>query len=900
MPVDTGPDKIGRYEIQSLIARGGMGRVYLARDPNTSRLVVVKLLDATLDSSDVRDRFDREAKSLASLSHPNIVHIYDYGDFQESPFIVMEYVRGETLEEKIRRRAPLPLSDKLGLMTEVCAGLAHAHEAGIVHRDVKPANLMVDQDGRVKILDFGIARVADSSLTRGYSQGGWGQLRIGTPGYMSPEQTRGDDIDHRTDIFSIGAVCYELLAYREAFPGATPDQIESKVMRTPPEPLAVQLPGLDPEIDQIIARALAQDPNDRYQDAAALKEAFERCRLPLAPSNGATSSRRPTPPAGPMSRPPGSRADAAYARAAAAYEERAFDLARRLLIEALAEDPAHAGARALQARLDPPPPARVARPAPVPRQYPAAASMRSARQETRGEGPETISVDPTVLIERASRSPEPDQIDPTVLIQRDDLLRRLADAEPQRSAAPSSRPGRTASEPTVLITPKQRPASFPPKTPFPRGAFLLPLWLRVKTLGRRPPSPPRRQPPAKGAARRPGGRWTPSTRGTLIAVAAVAVAFLFVLGAIQIGAWMWPAGELLTLSKPVGGTIVGSGLSCGTGGSDCTATLAVGETVQLRAEPDPEYVWSSFTGDCAPKGRITMTQARTCGATFDRVAQPKALTWRLTIVKPTGGTVLVAGGIECGTLGTTCSSDLGDGLPATVIAQADPGYEFVRFTGDCDEKGETTMTTARTCGAEFIESSRPKATSIPRQGPSDPATPKSRTDQAKASTTVANTPPAEPVQPPPGPADPSGAPSRQEPQVPTDSDPKPASEAITRDAHAKAEIEQLIKNYCAALETRKPERVKEWFPLVNEKTLRKQFEQYKSLRCTVIPPKEYAQFDAGPAGAAQFKFEMKQILQSRVAGPETHETIVTMKVSRTDLRSPWLIDRATHETKPKD
>src|SRR4029079_19437365 len=192
------PSHIDRYEIKTLIAAGGMGSLYLARDtnPNTNRLVAVKLLLANLDSGDLRERFAREARALAALNHPNIVDIYDSGEFQGSPFIVMEYVRGETLAEKIKRRAPMSLAQQLKLMSELCSGLAHAHEAGIVHRDIKPANLMVDQHGRLKILDFGIARMHEASMTRiGGIQMTQVNMRIGTPGYMSPEQIEGGDID---------------------------------------------------------------------------------------------------------------------------------------------------------------------------------------------------------------------------------------------------------------------------------------------------------------------------------------------------------------------------------------------------------------------------------------------------------------------------------------------------------------------------------------------------------------------------------------------------------------------------------------------------------------------------------------------------------------------------------
>src|SRR6266849_4437118 len=163
----TFPARIGRYETKGILAAGGMGDLYLARDtnPNTNRLVALKLLNANLNTGDLRERFGRESRALAALSHPNIVNIYDSGEFEGSPFIVMEYVRGETLAEKIKRREPLSLSEKLKLMMEVCAGLGHAHEVGVIHRDIKPANLIVELQGRLRILDFGIARVTEGALT---------------------------------------------------------------------------------------------------------------------------------------------------------------------------------------------------------------------------------------------------------------------------------------------------------------------------------------------------------------------------------------------------------------------------------------------------------------------------------------------------------------------------------------------------------------------------------------------------------------------------------------------------------------------------------------------------------------------------------------------------------------
>ena len=267
----------------------------------------------------------------------------------------MEYVRGETLAEMIKRRAPLSVAQKLKLMAELCAGLAQAHEAGIIHRDIKPANLMVDQQGRLKILDFGIARVAEGSLTRVGLPLTQVNMLIGTPGYMSPEQIEGGEVDHRSDIFAVGAVCYELLAYDEAFAGTNTRQIESRVLRGQPAPLASVVPGLDPEIDEIVLRALKRDPNKRYQDAATFEKALERLRSRLGP-DAAAPPRRPTPPPPPQSargKSRDARAEAAYQRALAAYNGGAPEAARRFAVEALAEDPSHAAARALLARLQP-------------------------------------------------------------------------------------------------------------------------------------------------------------------------------------------------------------------------------------------------------------------------------------------------------------------------------------------------------------------------------------------------------------------------------------------------------------------------------------------------------------------------------------------------------------------
>ena len=213
----------------------------------------------------------------------------------------MEYIRGETLAEKMRRRADVSLSQKLQLLSELCAGLAHAHESEIIHRDIKPANLMVDPHGRLKILDFGIARASEIGRTRVGIQLTRLNVQIGTPGYMSPEQIEAQPIDTRSDVFAVGAVAYELIAYREAFPGATTRQIENKVVGEDPQPLTMAVEGLS-EIAAVIGTAL-EKTLQALQDARQLERAdgfvrgwsrrAPRCSAPPAPVPAAHGERKP-------------------------------------------------------------------------------------------------------------------------------------------------------------------------------------------------------------------------------------------------------------------------------------------------------------------------------------------------------------------------------------------------------------------------------------------------------------------------------------------------------------------------------------------------------------------------------------------------------------------------------
>ena len=272
------PSRFAKYEVLRRIGQGGMGTAYLARDEELDRLVVIKALRDATDDEDLRQRFFREARTAARLRHPNIVTVFDVGVQDGQPFIAMEYVEGSSLSEIIRVHRPLPLIQKLSYLEQICSGLHHAHSAGVVHRDIKPSNLMVDRRDVVRILDFGIARVAsDEGMTRDGAM-------IGTPSHMSPEQLLGRPVDHRSDIFSVGLVAYELLAYQRAFPGTIADGLIHKLANENPAPLLELCPGLPPRLDAIVGRALAKRPDDRFADLGEALEALREVSRSLDPS----------------------------------------------------------------------------------------------------------------------------------------------------------------------------------------------------------------------------------------------------------------------------------------------------------------------------------------------------------------------------------------------------------------------------------------------------------------------------------------------------------------------------------------------------------------------------------------------------------------------------------------
>ena len=205
--------EIGKYKILGQIGEGAMGVVYRALDPVLNRPVAIKVMsDALARDTDLRGRFLREAQSAGSLQHPNIITIYDFGEVDGHPFIAMEFVEGADLNELLEQKTPMTLVEKLDVLIDVLNGLAFAHKRGIVHRDIKPGNIRIDGDGRARVMDFGIAHLNSSTMTRT-------GVMVGTPAYMSPEQITGGDVSPASDLFAVGAVMYELLVGVQAFRG---------------------------------------------------------------------------------------------------------------------------------------------------------------------------------------------------------------------------------------------------------------------------------------------------------------------------------------------------------------------------------------------------------------------------------------------------------------------------------------------------------------------------------------------------------------------------------------------------------------------------------------------------------------------------------------------------------
>src|SRR5256884_3865638 len=266
----------GRYKIVRKLGAGGMADVYLAEDQELGRRVAIKILnDRHANDDQFVERFRREAKNAAGLSHPNIVSIYDRGEAEGTYYIAMEFLDGRSLKELIVSRGPAPIPIAIDYARQILAALRFAHRNGIVHRDIKPHNVLVDSEGRLKVTDFGIARAGASQMTEAGSI-------IGTAQYLSPEQAKGSPVDQTSDLYSVGIVLYELLTGVVPFTGDTPVEIAMKHLSAVPEPPSAKRAEIPRDLDLIILRALGKDPSERYQSAEEMDADLRRINRGVA------------------------------------------------------------------------------------------------------------------------------------------------------------------------------------------------------------------------------------------------------------------------------------------------------------------------------------------------------------------------------------------------------------------------------------------------------------------------------------------------------------------------------------------------------------------------------------------------------------------------------------------
>jgi Tol biopolymer transport system component len=301
--------QFGRYEIRSLLGKGGMGEVYLAHDTQLPRLVALKLLpEEYAKESDRLRRFKREAHTASALNHPNLVTVYEVGQVDATPYIVMEYVEGITLRRRLKEKR-LSVAEAVEVAAQVGEALAAAHRAGIIHRDIKLENIMLRGDGYVKVLDFGLAKLAGTHTqaaatpeapTITNQDTGPGNI-VGTAAYMSPEQLRGSEVDERSDLWSLGVMLYEMLTVTVPFKGHSTGQVIVSILEREPEPLAPKLPQAPVELQQIVTKALQKDRGARYQTAAEMVADLRRLARRLETSEGvwpahAADEAQPAPP----------------------------------------------------------------------------------------------------------------------------------------------------------------------------------------------------------------------------------------------------------------------------------------------------------------------------------------------------------------------------------------------------------------------------------------------------------------------------------------------------------------------------------------------------------------------------------------------------------------------------
>jgi eukaryotic-like serine/threonine-protein kinase len=280
-------DSIGKYEILEKIGTGGFGTVYKAYDPFIKRFVAIKT--CTSDEEEVRKRFFQEAEISGNLQHRNVVTVYDFGTQNELPYLIQEFLSGEDLDRKIKRKELIPDAEKVLYLVQIARGLEYAHSKGVIHRDIKPANIRILEDGTAKIMDFGIAKLAQRSS--GLTQTG---MTLGTAAYLAPEQIRGEKVDQRTDIFSFGVMAYEMLVGERPFQAEAISGVLYQILNAKPKPLQTSWAGCPPDLAQVVERCLEKDPARRYANCQELLKDLDvtlrRMRVQRRPSDDMMST----------------------------------------------------------------------------------------------------------------------------------------------------------------------------------------------------------------------------------------------------------------------------------------------------------------------------------------------------------------------------------------------------------------------------------------------------------------------------------------------------------------------------------------------------------------------------------------------------------------------------------
>jgi serine/threonine-protein kinase len=490
-------DQLGRYKVLKRLGAGAMGEVYLAEDPQIGRNIALKTVlvqeGRAQELEERKRRLLREARAAGKLLHPNIIALFDAGEDQGILYLAFEFVEGKDLADRVAEGPQLSLGEALSIVRQAAEGLDYAHRQGVVHRDIKPSNLMITADGRVKIADFGIARVADqtSDLTMTGSV-------VGSPHYMSPEQIRGEELDGRTDLFSLGVLLYEILCRRRPFEGETLTTLVYQILNQEPTPLVVRRPDLGPRLEQLVLRMLHKDRDQRFASAAEVVREIAVCerelsadqlagaamreespsdatvrmadRPPARPQAPAPPPASPPPPAPPPP-PAGARAAApAPAAAAAAPPAPKSRLALVAVIVALllavlvggglAARKFVAGlqAKATEKRADSPEKAEPARPASTP-----ATTRPAPPVQTAQVGP---SVQPTAPITVPASVPAAvPEADPRPAVTADPGTRATRPAE----VAPTPAPVEPRREPAPVRppAPRERPRPAPVEEPAP-------------------------------------------------------------------------------------------------------------------------------------------------------------------------------------------------------------------------------------------------------------------------------------------------------------------------------------------------------------------------------------------------------------------------------------------------